>query len=174
MDTIEHGFFVDDTQLAQMRDADIGWVPTFAPVQFQVDKAEQLGWSQLIRDNLQRILDSHAASLRKAAALGVRIIAGSDAGSHGVPHGWGLIHELRWMERAGLTPLQVINAATGAGGTRLGFPEEFGVLRAGAKPRFMLTEHDPLAAVANLGLAKTVVFDGTVFTQGDDPAVPGL
>ncbi len=174
VDTIEHGFFVNDTQLAQMRDADVGWVPTFAPVQFQVDKAEQLGWSQLIRDNLQRILDGHAASLRKAAALGVRIIAGSDAGSHGVPHGWGLIHELRWMERAGLTPLQVINAATGAGGTRLGFPEEFGVLRAGAKPRFMLTEHDPLAAVANLGLAKTVVFDGRVFTQGDDPAVPGL
>ena len=83
VDTIEHGFFVDDTQLAQMRDADIGWVPTFAPVQFQVDKAEQLGWSQLIRDNLQRILDGHAASLVKAAALGVRVIAGSDAGSLG-------------------------------------------------------------------------------------------
>jgi imidazolonepropionase-like amidohydrolase len=174
VDTIEHGFFVDDAQLAQMRDADIGWVPTFAPVQFQVDKAVQLGWSQLIRDNLQRILDGHAASLVKAAALGVRVIAGSDAGSHGVPHGWGLLDELRWMERAGLTPQQVINAATGAGGSRLGFPEEVGVLRAGAKSRFILTEQPVLETVAHLGGPKCVVFDGVVFTHGDNRREPGL
>jgi len=174
VDTIEHGFFVDDTQLAQMRDADIGWVPTFAPVQFQFDRAEQLGWSARVRDNLRRILDGHAASLAKAAQLGVRIIAGSDAGSQGVPHGWGLLAELDNMEQAGLTPLQVINAATGAGGTRLGFSEDIGVLRAGAKPRFLLTTYPPLEAVANLRHVKTVVFDGAVFAEGDDPHRPGL
>lgn len=174
VDTIEHGFFVDSTQLAQMRDADIGWVPTFAPVQFQVDKGEKLGWSQLVRDNLQRILDGHAASLVQAARLGVRIIAGSDAGSHGVPHGWGLLDELQHMELTGLSPLQVINAATGAAAGRLGFAEDFGILRVGAKPRFILTEHSPLEGVANLAEAKTVVYDGAVYTQNDATRRPGL
>lgn len=174
VDTIEHGFFVDETQLAQMRDADIGWVPTFAPVQFQVDKAEQLGWSQTVRDNLQRILDAHAACLVKAAQVGVKIIAGSDAGSHGVAHGWGLLQEMMLMERAGLSPLQVVNAATGTPAARLGFADDFGVLRAGARARFILTEHSPLAGVANLTRHKTVVFDGHQFAMGDDPSRPGL
>ncbi len=174
VDTIEHGFFIDDTQLARLRDADLGWVPTFAPVQFQVDHAEALGWSPAIRSNLQRILDSHAASLAKAGQLGVRVIAGSDAGSHGVPHGWGLLTELTLMERAGLTSAQVLHAATGAGATRLGFAEEFGVLRAGAKARFILTEHSPLATVANLAREKCVVYDGEVFARGDNREEPGL
>ena len=173
VDTIEHGFFVDAGQLAQMRDADIAWVPTFAPVQFQVDRPEACGWSPEICANLQRILDGHAASLVKAAELGVRIIAGSDAGSHGVPHGRGLLDELVLMERAGLSALRVIHAATGAAAARLGFAEDFGVLRAGARARFILTEADVRATVANLRQPKTVVFDGGVFAAGDD-ARPGM
>lgn len=173
VDTIEHGFFVDAGQLARMRDADIAWVPTFAPVQFQVDRPEACGWSKEICANLRRILDGHAASLVKAAELGVRIIAGSDAGSHGVPHGRGLLDELVLMEQAGLSALRVIHAATGAAAARLGFAEKFGELRAGAKARFILTEADVRATVANLRQPKTVVFDGAVFGAGDD-ARPGL
>lgn len=174
VDTIEHGFFVDDSQLAQMRDADIAWVPTFAPVQFQVDRPEAIGWSEQVCVNLQKIVDAHAASLVKAAELGVRIVAGSDAGSHGVAHGWGFLHELLLMERAGLSPLQVIHAATGASSARLRFAEDFGVLCAGTKPRFILTEFSPLESVANLAKAKTVVFDGAVFNHGDDARRPGM
>ncbi len=49
VDTIEHGFFIDREQLARLRDLDIAWVPTFAPVQYQLDKAAALGWSDLVR-----------------------------------------------------------------------------------------------------------------------------
>lgn len=174
VDTIEHGFFVDDEQLARMRDAEVAWVPTFAPVQFQVDRPEVIGWSEVSRANLQKVLDGHAASLRKAVELGVRIIAGSDAGSHGVPHGHGFLHELLLMERAGLPPAKVLHAASGAAAARLGFAEDFGVLRAGAKARFILTEHSPLESVANLAKVKVVVCDGGVFTQGDDARAPGM
>jgi imidazolonepropionase-like amidohydrolase len=174
VDTIEHGFFVDAEQLARMRDAGIGWVPTFAPVQFQVDQAEKLGWSPTVRDNLQRILDGHAASLVRAAQLGVRIIAGSDAGSHGVPHGRGLLWEMSLMERAGLGALAVINAATGVSADRLGFGEDFGRLRRGARPRFILTEASPLVSVAHLTRARTVVCDGAVHVTGDGAWPAGL
>jgi imidazolonepropionase-like amidohydrolase len=174
VDSIEHGFFVDDDQLARMRDADIAWVPTFAPVQFQLDQPGILGWDESVCANLQKILDAHAASLVKATELGVRIIAGSDAGSHGVPHGWGFLKELSLMEQAGLSPLQVIHAATGAPATRLEFAEDFGILRVGAKPRFIITEHNPLETVANLAKAKTVIFDGTVLTGPAGSREPGM
>ena len=44
VDSVEHGFFVRDDQLAKMRDREIAWVPTFAPVQMQVDQAAWMGW----------------------------------------------------------------------------------------------------------------------------------
>jgi imidazolonepropionase-like amidohydrolase len=174
VDSIEHGYFIDDDQLAQLRDLDLAWVPTFAPVQYQVDHAAALGWSDPIRDNLRHILDGHARGLARAAQLGVRIVAGSDSGSHGVAHGWGFIKELELMQAAGLTAAQVLHSATGASAGRLGYAENFGVLTAGAKPRFLLTEHDVLGSVENLRRPKAVVFDGLVHTHGDDPALPGL
>lgn len=174
VDTIEHGYFIDDEQLAQLRDLDLAWVPTFAPVQYQVDHAEALGWSNLIRDNLRRILDGHARSLVRAAQMGVRIVAGSDSGSHGVAHGWGFVRELELMQRAGLSAPQVLHSATGASAGRLGYAEKFGLLASEAKPRFLLTERDVLSDVAELRGAKTVVFDGRVIVGGDDPAIPGL
>jgi imidazolonepropionase-like amidohydrolase len=174
VDTIEHGFFVDRGQLARLRDLDIAWVPTFAPVQFQADHAAALGWSDPVRDQLRRILDAHASSLAHAAAIGVRILAGSDAGSHGVPHGHGFLTELALMEAAGLRAEQVLRAATGDAAVRLNFEERFGVLAAGARPRFILASAPVLESVRHLRAPAEIFFDGRLFTGGDDPAEPGL
>jgi len=174
VDTIEHGFFVDREQLARMRDLEVAWVPTFAPVQFQRDHGRELGWSDLVRDNLQRILDDHAASLVHAAKLGVRIVAGSDAGSHGVAHGHGFLWELELMERAGLPTARVLQTATGAAAARLHLGEPVGQLKAGARTRFILTEAPVLESVRHLRAPLTVVHDGEAFAGGDDPQQPGL
>ena len=130
VDSIEHGFFVREDQLMKMRDRNIAWVPTFAPVQKQIDHANLLGWDNEVVSNLQRILEEHSKSLVKAHELGVKIIAGSDAGSYGVPHGLGLLDEMERMEKAGLRAIAVLNSATGdkfKGG--LGFKQRFGQIR---------------------------------------------
>jgi imidazolonepropionase-like amidohydrolase len=157
-----------------MRDQQIAWVPTFAPVQKQVEHASLLGWDELIVGNLRRILDQHAASLRRADELGVMIIAGSDAGSYGVPHGTGLLDELELMERAGLEPMAIIKAATGNSAGRLRYREKIGRIEAGCLSRFILTEHSPLTTVANLRKRRTIVFDGEIFETPSDFSVPGL
>lgn len=174
VDSIEHGFFVRDDQLAKMRDQNIAWVPTFAPVQEQIDHADLVGWDAETISNLRRILDQHAASLAKAHAKGVQIIAGSDAGSMGVAHGFGLLYEMELMERAGLSPLAVINAATGASSSRLGFKGKFGQLKPGYLSRFILTQHSPLKTVSNLRKKKTVVFDGKVIQDHDGIDAGGM
>jgi imidazolonepropionase-like amidohydrolase len=174
VDTIEHGYFIDDDQLARIRDADMVWVPTFAPVQFQVDQPDHIGWSKQVCTNLQRIVGAHSRSLVKAQELGVRVVAGSDAGSHGVAHGWGFIRELELMQAAGISAAHVLHAATGAGRERMGYAEQFGALQAGYKSRFLLTNQDVLNDVSNLRRAKIVVFDGTTISTGDDESQPGL
>jgi imidazolonepropionase-like amidohydrolase len=154
VDTVEHGFFITPEQLARMRDRAQAWVPTFAPVQAQIDHATELGWDEKVVSNLRRIVDGHAESLRRACALGVTILAGSDAGSCGVPHGRGLLSELEHLERAGMAPEAVLHAATGASAGLL--RSRVGRLRAGYRTRFFF-------AGENLKKAKLVVFDGRVW-----------
>lgn len=163
VDSVEHGFFVRADQLARMRDRQIAWVPTIAPVQKQIEHAARLGWDERVVSNLHRILEQHAASLQKAHEMGVPIIAGSDAGSYGVAHGFGLLEELELLEHAGLSAISVINAATGTSAQRLGYKERFGQIKPGFRSRFILTKHSPLNGTSNLRKPKYVVFDGVVY-----------
>jgi len=174
VDSIEHGFFLRDDQLAKLRDRQIAWVPTFAPVQAQVKHAAIVGWDAEIVANLQRILDQHAKTLVKAHQLGVMIVAGSDAGSYGVPHGTGFLEELELMERAGLPAIAVINAATGASAGRLQYQEKIGRIAVGYASRFILTPYSPLETITNLRRERCVIFDGLSFDTTEGAETAGL
>jgi imidazolonepropionase-like amidohydrolase len=174
VNTVEHGFFITEEQLMKMRDREIAWVPTFAPVQLQIDRAAELGWDDAVVCHLKRIIESHQTMLRRAHELGVLVVAGSDAGSCGVPHGVGFIDELCHMERAGMSAMAVIRSATGTSANTLEFPEKMGQISPGHRSRFILTEHDPLATVANLHRGKTIVFDGGAIECPDDVSTEGL
>jgi imidazolonepropionase-like amidohydrolase len=174
VDSIEHGFFIRDDQLARISERRTAWVPTFAPVQKQVDHAILMGWDSEVVANLRRILEGHASSLVKAHQMGVVIVAGSDAGSVGVAHGLGLLYEMELMERAGLPPIAVVNAATGVGSDRFGYREKIGRIEAGYLSRFILTQHSPAETVSNLRHPRWVVFDGEVFSSGEAVEDKGL
>jgi imidazolonepropionase-like amidohydrolase len=160
--TLEHGFFVTRDQLARMRDRAVAWVPTFAPVRAQVDRADELGWDAAVVDGLRRILDAHAERLRHAAEIGVTILAGSDAGSGGVPHGAGLLHELALLEEAGLSPARVLAAATGGA-----------ALAAGRPARILFAAASPLETVRNLKGRRVAVLDGRAW-EGEGVPTDGL
>lgn len=174
VDSVEHGYFIREDQLARLAESGIAWVPTFAPVAAQVRHADRMGWDQAVRDNLRRILEGHAASLRRAHQLGVRIIAGSDAGSYGVPHGSGLLWELQLMEEAGLPTAAVIRSATSAGPERLAYREKFGRIAPGHRSRFILARRPPLETVAHLARERVVVFDGEPRELGAGASDAGL
>jgi imidazolonepropionase-like amidohydrolase len=172
--TVEHGFFITQDQLGKMRDRQIGWVPTFAPVQLQIDRAADLGWDEQVVGHLKRIIESHQQMLRRAYSMRVKVIAGSDAGSCGVPHGIGFLRELYHMERAGMPPIAILRAATGVSASTLNFPEPIGQIAAGFRSRFIITRHDPLETVANLQKDKTIFFDGTAIQSSGDMNSDGL
>lgn len=158
--TIEHGYFVTRDQLAQIRDQGIGWVPTIAPVRIQFDRANELGWNVDIQSHLRRIVDDHQKMLYRAQQIGVPIVAGSDAGSCGVPHGFGFLRELELMQEAGMTATEVLRSATGQSAELLDFHEPIGRITNGLRSRFILSPHDPLNDVKELELPKIVVLDG--------------
>ena len=174
VNTVEHGFFITESQLARMRDRGIAWVPTFAPVQLQIDRAQDLGWSSEIIGHLEQIIEGHQRMLQRAHQMGVTVVAGSDAGSCGVPHGVGLLQEMEQIQRAGLPAMAVIRSATGMSAKVLDFPEKIGRIEAGHRARFIVTAHDPLANIGNLQKQKVVVFDGNAMECPADLDTEGL
>lgn len=112
VDSIEHGFFMTRTLLERMAAQGTAWVPTFAPVDFQRNRPEVAGWGPKTVENLRRILDLHCEHVSRASGMGVNLVAGSDAGSLGVEHGQGLIHEMFRFLDCGLSMEQVLRAVT--------------------------------------------------------------
>lgn len=112
IDSIEHGFFMTDELLAKMAHRGIAWVPTFSPVHFQWARPDIVGWNEETVGHLRRILDSHLEHVGKAAEMGALLVAGSDSGSHGVPHGSALVDELFFFLDAGLSMDQTLRSAT--------------------------------------------------------------
>lgn len=113
VDSVEHGFFMNEEILKRLRDRQIAWVPTFSPVYFQWERPEIVGWDAIAVAHLRRIVDDHLKHVRLAYELGVPLVAGSDAGSQGVCHGQSLIDELYFFLSAGLPMEAVLASATG-------------------------------------------------------------
>lgn len=160
VDTVEHGFFITDDQLSRMRDKDVSWVPTFTPVQEQLDHADLMGWTGETLDHLKKILENHARSLQKAIAMGVNVLVGSDSGSCGVAHGTGLFYEMELLENAGMPTLDILCQVTHGNNEALTNGQPYGSLEKGFKPRFIVTKNNPLETVKNLSRERLVVFDG--------------
>jgi imidazolonepropionase-like amidohydrolase len=154
VDSIEHGFFMTRSVLEGMADRNIAWTPTISPVYFQWLRPELAGWDQQTVANLRRILDRHLEHIALAAALGVPLVAGSDAGSHGVVHGAALIDELDFLLEAGLPMETVLSAATSV--PRLRWGAEPHNLSAGRRAEFIALRGSPLVDPCHLHAVEAV------------------
>ena len=79
----------------------------------------RLKWERLMRERTpaeyrfnQEMFARRLELLRAMSLAGVGVLAGSDPTNEYVVPGFGLHHELRLLRQAGLTPLQVLQAAT--------------------------------------------------------------
>ncbi len=112
VDSVEHGFFMTRDILEILAEKQIAWVPTFSPVHFQWARPEIAGWSDESIKNLKDILESHSEHIKMADEMGVPVVVGSDAGSHGVVHGVAVIDEIKFLVAAGMSMAKALNAAT--------------------------------------------------------------
>lgn len=153
--SIEHGFFMEKDILQSMADQGLAWVPTFSPVYFQYARPELSGWSEPTVAALWTILERHFEHVALASELGVNIVAGSDAGSYGVPHGQGLIDELLFQHRAGL-PLEKVLASATSVPRRLWGCASANIIP-GQAANLIVLEASPFKAVENLRRVQSVI-----------------
>lgn len=92
-------------------------------------------------------LDVALANLKRLADAGVTIAAGTDTGPPARFQGYFEHLELDYMAKAGLTPQQILKAATGDAARCMGL-KDVGMLRSGMWADLIVLKGDPLADIA--------------------------
>jgi imidazolonepropionase-like amidohydrolase len=134
-DGVEHGSIVEEGQIAAMASAGITWTPTALIDDVLRDTAHEMlgadGAAFLVAG-----LGSHGESIRTAHELGVRILAGTDAGM--TPHGV-VAREIRLLHSFGLPPDVALAAGSWDARTYLGLPG----IEPGASADLVIFPDDP-------------------------------
>jgi imidazolonepropionase-like amidohydrolase len=117
---------------------------------------EKLEASNIDRPQAQEFFGIQARNLAKLNAAGVRITLGTDGNTH-----WAAHEEMADMVAAGMTPMQVIVAATRHSAEFLRITDA-GTLEAGKSADFIVLDANPLDDVTNTRRISTVVLRGEV------------
>jgi imidazolonepropionase-like amidohydrolase len=167
--SIEHGTWVDDETLAEMKRRRTWFVPTLAVMS---PLAEPRGHSDddvVLQLRTPYMFAALKSAVRKAHALGIPIAASTD-GSYDVRDDTGRVriaHEIAlYRELAGMSPLESITAATQNGASVLGIDARTGTVRVGLEADLVAYEGDPLAESAMLFEPRLVVSDGRILVEG--------
>ncbi len=156
VDTIEHGHQLTLELARELAGRDGTMVPTLFVYQ-QI--AEQAGIPAYAQTKAKAIVDEHRRAVRLAQEAGLRIGAGSDAGSPLTPHG-ALIDELLALVDAGMSPGDALRAATQDAARILGLGHELGRVEPGYLADLVLVPENPLVDLGRLRSVSSVWQEG--------------
>jgi imidazolonepropionase-like amidohydrolase len=162
IDTIEHGFFVDEEVAALMIEKNVYFVPTLAAVHNIVANGVEGGVPEYAVKKAVKIQTIHRENVIKAKKAGVVIGMGTDAGTPYNAHGKNL-QELELLVAAGFSPTEALMAATKTAAEVIGMKDDLGMLETGRLADLVVCAGDPTKDVSLLtdpGNIKTIYLAG--------------
>jgi imidazolonepropionase-like amidohydrolase len=166
VNSIEHGYQVDDTTLALMHQRDVALVPTDIDSLLLLQLIEKMPSTQPkpTPQQFSGYLNQGRDRLRRAIKAGVTIVAGSDNYlATGLPQGEASKHVLFAYVGAGMTPVQVLQSATVRAAKLIGWENRIGVVKPGAFADIIAVEGDLENDIQALDNVRFVMKDGTVY-----------
>jgi len=157
VDSVEHGWAVTDAHFEAMRAGNVALVPTLMPggSDAACEFAAAMGFSAETREWMRETLDAQPATLARAHAVGVTVLAGTDAGQG--PHG-AIVDQITMLADAGLPVTSAIGAGSWTARRWLGLA----CLESGAPADLVLYGADPCADLDVLRRPILIVMDGQV------------
>jgi|SRR5215813_10362785 len=159
VDSIEHGSYIDDAAIAEMKKNGTYLVPTLYLADWFLANAEQIGTPEEMINKGKTVMAAARKNVAHAFAAGVKVGFGTDAAVY--PHGQNA-HEFAVMVNLGLTPLQAIQSATVNDADLLGWSDKIGTIEPGKWADIIAVDGDPLADVKTLENVKFVMKGGEV------------
>ena len=111
------------------------------------------------------------ANLKRVRDAGIPIAMGTDAGNPGTLHGPSVYAEMEAMQAAGMTPMEVLVAATKSGSRALSREKEIGTIEKGKHADLVVFTKDPTADIKNARTVSGVVRGGVYRTQAELRAI---
>jgi imidazolonepropionase-like amidohydrolase len=149
-DSLEHATDMDDATIHEMAKRGTFYVPTIDHNRYYVDNGDRIGYAPGFKDRLQAFIPRNLETARRAFKAGVKLAMGSDA----VYTMYGEnTRELGWFVKAGMTPEQALQTATGNAAALLGKEKELGAVAPGYLADLVAVEGDPLSDI-NVALNK--------------------
>ncbi|HEX2884346.1 MAG TPA: amidohydrolase family protein [Candidatus Limnocylindria bacterium] len=162
VDSIEHGFDLDDDLATEMSRRGTTLVSTLAVMRSWLSFGRTTTIERFAADEgrtrIEARLEQATASVRSAHRAGVAIATGSDFGG-GSLRANQLAWEVESLVAAGLEPHDALAAATWRGGELLGEPQA-GVLHEGGPADFFCVHGDPLSDPASLWRVWRTAWEG--------------
>lgn len=140
--TIEHGIFLDDETIELMLEYGTVLVPTLAAPYYIVQNAESGSIPPHAVKKAIYCYEIHQESFKKAVKAGVKIAAGTDAGTPFNLHG-DFAKELELMHDGGMSVRDIISSATYQAAKTLNVHQETGSLEKGKIADFLVLNEDP-------------------------------
>jgi imidazolonepropionase-like amidohydrolase len=159
VDSIEHGSYIDDAGIAEMKKNGTYLVPTLYLGDWFLENAERNHVPDFLLGKAKTVMPIARKNIAHAFASGVKVAFGTDAAVY--PHGLNA-REFAVMVKLGLTPLQAIQAATVNAADLLGWQGKVGSLEPGAWADIVAVDGDPLKDVTTLEHVRFVMKGGEV------------
>jgi imidazolonepropionase-like amidohydrolase len=159
VDSIEHGSYIDDAGIAEMKKNGTYLVPTLYLGDWFLENSEKNRVPDFLLFKAKAVVPAARKNVAHAFASGVKVAFGTDAAVY--PHGLNA-HEFAVMVKLGLTPLQSIQAATINAADLLGWSDKIGTVEPGRWADIIAVDGDPLQDVTTLERVEFVMKGGEV------------
>ncbi len=170
IDSIEHGYFLDDEGIELMLEHGTWLVATSAAVRNVASRSVADGLLPDVHRKACEAVDSHVESFGRAYRAGVKLAMGTDSGVPFTRHGRNL-EELAHMVEMGLSPMEAIEVSTLGSARLLRLDDRLGSIEEGKLADLVVCDGDPLADISVLQDASRiewVIKDGEIVVRRDN------
>lgn len=161
VDSIEHGFFMDDWCFCFMKEHNVFYVPTLAAPYWIKVNGTEAGIAEYAVRKVEKTIDAHRETFQKAHRAGVKIALGTDAGTPFNFHDK-TAFEMVLMVQAGMTPMEAIQTGTINAAQLCGVEESLGSVTPGKKAHFAIFEKNPLDDIESVMDCAMTVMNGEI------------
>lgn len=161
VDSIEHGFFMDDWCFDYMKEHNVFFVPTLAAPYWIKVNGTAAGIPDYMVRKVENTIDAHQDTFRRAHKAGVKIALGTDAGTPFNSYDK-TAYEAVMMVENGMTPMEAVQCGTINAAELLSVKDTHGSITPGKKANFAVFEKNPLEDINSIMDCSMTVLAGNV------------